>query len=397
MSEFVSGQEYLDSVEPISDEDPGEIAVAELAPEEDIIDAEQAAPSGPPCQACGCPIEAGDKFCPACGTPLANASPLAVDSRDAEIVEAEQANRHFRCDTCGAEVMTQPEQRSIVCPFCDSTYVVEFARDMTTRQPPEFIIGFAFTPQQARERFRRWLAQNSWYRPGDLKQAQIEDKLKGVYLPFWSFNMLAQSRWSASIGEYWYKTETYTTTDSKGRTVTRTRRKRMTEWWPLSGRHHKFYGGYLVSAADGLPQQEAETIKPFQLPALKRYEPFYIAGWLCQEYKMEREEAVERCQEEFYRREQNNIARFLPGDTFRSLHVNTSFGQIHSDLILLPVYMLSYRYKDKVYRFLLNGQTGRCAGAKPMAWHRIGAVAAIVTALIVLIVIVLMLLGAFSG
>ena len=34
-------------------------------------------------------------------------------------------------------------------------------------------------------------------------------------------------------------------------------------------------------------------------------------------------------------------------------------------MILLPIYLLTYRYRDKIYRFLINGQTGKMAGDKP--------------------------------
>ena len=54
-----------------------------------------------------------------------------------------QLTKHFKCQQCGAEVATDPDQRSYVCPFCDSTYVMEFSPDETGRQPPEFVIGFA--------------------------------------------------------------------------------------------------------------------------------------------------------------------------------------------------------------------------------------------------------------
>jgi hypothetical protein len=214
-----------------------------------------------------------------------------------------------------------------------------------------------------------------------------------VYLPFWSFSMLAQSHWSASIGEYWYRTETYTTTDSKGKRVTRTRRVRETEWWPLSGRHHRYYAGFLVSGSKGLAQHEAERIKPFQLPALKRYEAFYLAGWLCEEYSIAREAALDICQTEFYRQEQQNVAAFLPGDTHSSLVVSTNFSAINSDLCLLPVYILSYRYRDKLYRFLINGQTGKTAGDKPLSWKRIGLFAGGIAALVVLLILVMLLIA----
>ncbi|MEQ8791530.1 MAG: zinc ribbon domain-containing protein [Pirellulaceae bacterium] len=364
-------------------------ASTQQAPELVIVDAEIAGPHGAACDACGCPVESHDRFCPGCGAPAAGAETPAAE-------QEETAHRYFRCQNCGSEMATDPAQRSYVCTFCDSTYVVEYSPDISGRQRPEFVIGFAVTPEEARDKFYKWLAENSWFRPGDLKTAAVADKQRGVYLPFWSFSMLAGSRWSANIGEYWYRTETYTTTDSKGRTVTRTRTVRETEWWPLSGRHHRYYSGYLVSGSRGLSQADAERIKPFQLPALKRYEPYFLAGWLCEEYSIEREAALKVCQQVFYQREQQNVAAFLPGDTHRSLNVQTHFRDVNSDLCLLPVYILSYRYQDKVFRFLVNGQTGKVAGDKPVSWRRIWTITGVIAAIVAVLIGVIWLIAALS-
>ena len=310
-------------------------------------------------------MDADDPFCPACGT--------AQEKPQAATDEVQQ--RHFRCKNCGAEVATDPEQRSYVCAFCDSTYVIEFSADESSRQPPEFIIGFAVDQDQAEAKFHAWLRSNRWFRPQDLHSSRIVEKLRGVYLPFWSFSMLAESAWSSSIGEHWYRTETYTTREN-GKTVTKTRRVQETEWWDLRGRHHRYYSGFLVSGSKGLTQAEAETVKPFQLAALKRYQPFYLAGWLSEEYSVSRENALQKCQQEFYGREQQNVGNFLPGDTYRNLRVGTEFADVNSDLILLPVYLLSYRYGDKVYRFMINGQSGRAVGQKPLSVARISAAVA---------------------
>ena len=158
--------------------------------------------------------------------------------------------------------------------------------------------------------------------------------------------------------------------------MTKSRRVQETEWWDLRGRHHRYYSGFLVSGSKGLTQAEAETVKPFQLAALKRYQPFYLAGWLSEEYSVSRENALQKCQQEFYGREQQNVGNFLPGDTYRNLRVGTEFADVNSDLILLPVYLLSYRYGDKVYRFMINGQSGRAVGQKPLSVARISAAVA---------------------
>jgi hypothetical protein len=270
---------------------------------------------------------------------------------------------------------------------------MEFSPTESDRQPPEFVIGFAITPEQSQEAFRKWLRANSWFRPGDLAVASVADKLKGVYLPFWSFTMLAQSQWQAQIGEYWYRTETYTDRDSKGNLVTRTRQVQETEWWPLAGRHHRYYTGYLISGSRGLAQDQSQRIQPFNLPALKRYEPYFLAGWLAEEYSVGRDEALALCQQEFQRREQRNIGAFLPGDTHSGLAVASEFSHVGSDLCLLPTYILSYRYRDKVYRFLLNGQTGKHDGDKPISAKRITVLILAILALIAIIGLAALLLS----
>jgi DNA-directed RNA polymerase subunit RPC12/RpoP len=335
------------------------------------------------CAQCGAPMEAHDRFCPACG---------GEQPAEATVSAAPAAHRHLRCQNCGAEVSVDPNQRSYACAFCESTYVVEFDPAESGRQPPEFVIGFAVTLEQAQSRFVQWLHDNSWFRPSDISSAEIVERLRGVYLPFWSFSMLAESRWSAQIGEYWYRTETYTTTEN-GKTVTRTRQVRETEWWPLGGGHHRYYSGYLVSASRGLPHAEGLRIQPFHLAALKRYQHYFLAGWTAEEYSVVADEALRICQEEFSRREQANIAGHLPGDTHSGLSVESRFSDINSDLILLPVYLLSYRYQNKLYRFLMNGQTGKLAGDKPISGWRIAIAVGLGLAALLVVALLIALLG----
>ncbi|HEY2883057.1 MAG TPA: zinc ribbon domain-containing protein [Pirellulales bacterium] len=341
-----------------------------------------ATPQGRTCANCGSPVDVGDKFCHVCRAP----QPAAQNGAEASATEqTAPATRSIECKNCGAKINVPADQRSVTCPFCDSNYVVEIAADQKSdRQPPEFVIGFAVTPPQALEKFRAWLSEGGMFRPGDLSTAKIEEKLRGVYLPFWSFSMLAQSQWSAKIGEHWYRTETYTT-EENGQTVTHTRTVTETEWWDLAGQHQNYYSGYLVSGSRGLPQNYAEKIKPYRLENLKRYQPYFLAGWLSEEYSVERDAALDLSQQEFQRWEQQNIENFLPGDTHSQVAVDCQFSDVNSDLILLPVYLLSYRYGDKLFRFLLNGQTGKVAGDKPLSGMRIGVAVAI--GLVILLVL----------
>lgn len=357
----------------------------------EIVDRDAQTPQGKPCAACGTPVEPLDKFCPACGTSNPNYAAAAASTRGQEKGASDDGHATLECQNCGAKIQTEPGQRSFTCPFCDSTYVVE-SPAQAGRDPPEFVIGFAITHEQAQEKFSAWLKGGSWFQPGDLFAQAVSDKLKGVYLPFWSFSMLAESDWQAQVGEHWQRTEHYTTRDDKGNLVTRTRQVTETEWWPLNGQHHRYYSGYLVSGSKGLSQNEALSIMPFQLPALRRYEPFFLAGWLAEDYSIGRDEALVQCQQEFYRQEQRNVGAFLPGDTHSGLVVNTRFSQVNSDLCLLPVYVLGYTYRGKLYRFLLNGQTGKTAGQKPTSAAKIALVVGLV-----LLIFLLIFMGALAA
>lgn len=346
-----------------------------------------------PCAACGAPRQRASTFCVACGAPMETPDQPVVASGRSGASASALPDHTFECQNCGSQVLTSIDQRSFACPFCDSSYVTELPVSRAGRQRPEFVIGFAVTAQQAEEKYYEWLGKNSWFRPGDLASKAIAEKQRGVYLPFWHFSMQAQSHWSASIGEYWYRTETYTTTDSKGNRVTHTRQVQETEWWPLSGSHSRYYYGYLVPATKGISAKEAADIQPFQLSALARYRPFYLAGWMAEEYSIPMDSAIEQTMSEFRRRQEQEVTRFLPGDTSRNVLVSTELNVNGSDLILLPVHVLSYRYHNRVYRFLVNGQTGKSVGEKPWSKTRIAIVIGVVVTLVAVVATTIFLLS----
>ena len=41
--------------------------------------------------------------------------------------------------------------------------------------------------------------------------------------------------------------------------------------------------------------------------------------------------------------------------------------------ILLPIYLASYKYEDKIFQVMVNGQTGVVAGQKPVEWWKVWA------------------------
>jgi hypothetical protein len=339
------------------------------------------APRARPCPNCSAPVGPGSVFCPNCGQAIENGAERGGQGGPVQAPAEVDAGSVFTCENCGASVRCDPDSRTAACPFCDTPYVIDRPPDRTGRQTPEFVLGFEIDRGRAEAIYRGWIGGRALFRPGDLAKAALADGLRGIYLPFWSFSVQANSRWRANIGEYWYRTETYTTRDSNGRTVTHTRQVREVEWAPLDGEHKDYYSLDLVSAAKGLPQQDFDQILPYRLDALRRYAPRYLAGWLSEEYTVDRDEALARSQAETRRREQESVAALLPGDTFANLEVETDFSEADSDLILLPVYLRSYCYGGTLYRVIINGQTGRIVGQEPLSTPRIATAIALILAI----------------
>jgi hypothetical protein len=309
------------------------------------------------CASCGSPLDAGTSHCSACGAAIPGAEPPAEAGAPSILTAG------FECRSCGATVTCEPGRGSLPCTFCGSVYVVELSGEGVNRLVPELVVPFRVGQEQTAAAFSHW-CRGGFFTPGDVATAGRLDRLQGIYIPFWTFSMKADSVWQADIGEYWWETRG----SGKNR-----KRVRHTEWHPLSGRHHSYHYHYLVSGSQGLPQEEAEEVFPFDLRAMRRYRPEHLAGWLAEPFAVTRENALSVCQQRFNEIEGERIARFLPGDTYQGLEWETSFSEVSDDLLLLPFWIGTYTYEGKLYRFVLNGQTGKATGTRPRSPWKITA------------------------
>jgi hypothetical protein len=78
----------------------------------------------------------------------------------------------------------------------------------------------------------------------------------------------------------------------------------------------------------------------------------------------------------------------IGGDHQRIHGVSTQLSDIKFKHVLLPVWISAYRYRDKAYRFVINGQTGEVSGESPKSWIKIALLAAaILVGLFILLVL----------
>ena len=278
---------------------------------------------------------------------------------------------HLECQTCGASLLVDPNQRTATCPYCASPQVMERPPQMD-RPAPHFAVGFTMTKEGAQGSVKEWLGRRSFFVQSSVKTGTVE-AIKGVYTPAYLYSAMATSNYSAQIGENYQETETYTTTDSNGNTVVRTRTVTKTEWRSLWGQHSQYVMDVLVTASRAIPNPELEAIEPFDLRTMRRYTPAVISGWIAEEptltlpecYGLARGEAMDKIGKE--------LEAFMPGDSHQALTFNTILDRETTELIYVPIWVLAIRHDPQKppFRVLINGQTGKIYGKAPLSWLKI--------------------------
>jgi DNA-directed RNA polymerase subunit RPC12/RpoP len=287
--------------------------------------------------------------------------------------ESSEAQR-VKCDKCGAETTMPPESAAGICPFCGANMV--FTGSVSRLIKPEALLPFKISQKEAFDSFRRWI-RKLWFAPGDLKKyAESEGKLAGVYVPYWTYDSDTTTFYSGERGDYYYTTENYTVQEN-GRTVVRSRQVRHTRWTPAAGTVHNSFDDILILASKSLPRKYADSLEPWDLPNLVAYADEYISGFRAESYQISLPEGFEAAKAVMAGIIQNSIRQDIGGDEQRIHSTQTQYGNITFKLILLPVWLSAYRFRDKVFRILINARTGEVQGERPFSgWKIAGAILA---------------------
>ncbi|XXT46783.1 hypothetical protein WMF23_36005 [Sorangium sp. So ce542] len=277
----------------------------------------------------------------------------------------------LECETCGASLRVEADQRTAVCPYCASPSVVE-RPPSNDRPSPHFVLGFAMARESAQGAVAAWLGKRSLFVQSSVKKGTI-DAIRGVYTPAYLYSAMAQTRYAAQIGENYQETETYTTTDDKGNTVTRTRVVTRTEQRHLEGQRATYVMDVLVVASRAVQNAELEALEPFDLRTMRRYTPAVLSGWVAEEPTLTQAECYALARREALEKIGRDLQGFMPGDSHHGLTHETRLDQETLELIYVPLWVLAIRHDPRKppFRVLINGQTGAIHGKAPLSWVKI--------------------------
>lgn len=263
------------------------------------------------------------------------------------------------CKACGAESVYDALEIAAVCPFCGSNQVME-ASDQKTMAPGG-VVPFRITDEKASQLFQNWI-KKKWFCPKLAKKSAKAKSFKGIYLPYWTFDVKTDSEYTAEYG--------------KDRRVKQGKEmKTVTDWYPTNGVYREAFDDELVCAATNHSQSMLNGLEPFDTADNKSYKPEYVAGFIAERYAVGIRDAWKMAKESIGQKLFANVARKIReekrADRVRSLNLNIKYADITYKYLLLPVWLSSYKYKDKVYQFMVNGQTGKVSGKTPISTPKV--------------------------
>ncbi|HNQ73988.1 MAG TPA: zinc ribbon domain-containing protein [Verrucomicrobiota bacterium] len=336
------------------------------------------------CPACGAAAEWNPAkqalICPFCGTTspaqveLNAAGEQAIKEHDlvAAIRNIPDDKRGWqakktsvKCQSCQAISVFDPERVGQRCNFCGSAALVTY-EEIKEAFSPESLLPFKISETQVRENIRRWYGSR-WFAPSKLKRAALTDTVKGLYIPYWTFDAQVHADWTAEAGYYYYETETYR--DANGRTQTRQVQKVRWQW--CSGSLDHFFDDELVSASRGVQPDLLGRVEPFPTRELTPYNAGFVSGWVVERYQIDLVSAARHAREVMEGKVYSLCASQVPGDTHRNLNVNSDYSRQTFKHILVPVWLLAYNYGARAFQVVINGYTGAIAGRYPKSWVKI--------------------------
>jgi predicted RNA-binding Zn-ribbon protein involved in translation (DUF1610 family) len=276
-----------------------------------------------------------------------------------------EERRELACESCGAVVATSPDTLTSTCAFCGSNRVL--ARDAAGDVlRPTSLLPFTVAQERCRTLASEWLGRG-WMHPAELRDVRALKGLTGIYLPYWTFDAHIRAAWKAEVGTR--RTERYY---SDGEWKTRT----VIDWDWRSGRVSVPINDHVLPGTGHVSRVILDKILPFNLNELTEYDAGYLAGWQTKTYDVQLQDAWQLAKQEMRAKAKDACYSDTGSSHVRNMRMTADFADERWRYILLPVYLASYPFDDSVFQVMVNGQTGKVAGQKPIAWLKVWLVIA---------------------
>ncbi len=339
------------------------------------------------CKNCGAPLRFSPieetlkcEFCQ--GTESINSSLEEIKEYDLSKALAE-LNRHnekkitkeVKCSKCSATFTMNPYSFSSNCPYCGTPAIIDFVKEIT----PQSLLPFQLSQKEAKEAFKKWVG-SLWFAPSKLTKFLSDDeKLKGYYLPHWTYDAKTVSDYHGQRGDIYYITVERTVI-VEGREVRQRVQEPRVRWTPVSGRVYNEFDDITIGASKTISYSILDNLAPWYTKKLVPFNEKYLAGFTSEEYTIGLDNGFELAKVKMNRIIRQTVHQDIGGDQQQILSLRTNYHDTSYKNVLFPIWTAQFKWKNRTYNYAINAQTGKVSGERPYSWLKIALV--VVTLLI---------------
>ena len=266
------------------------------------------------------------------------------DSDEAKTLQA------FTCSSCGAELVCDENTMATECVYCGNPTMIPKRFDGMLK--PDFVIPFKKTKQDAVNALKEFY-KGHMLLPSNFTANNRVEAIQPMYVPFWLFDskINAQAEFRAEKHH-----------------VINTPKEVITEISVYNCRRAATMSFERIPVDGSKKMDDAymESIEPFDYGELVAFSAAYLTGYLADKYDVTAEESAARAD----KRVENSAVEVLQNsvENFDAVHLENvavvkDVGKV--SYAMVPVWILTTRYQDKPYTFMMNGQTGKVVGSLP--------------------------------
>ena len=267
--------------------------------------------------------------------------------------DAEEAAgmKTYNCPSCGAELICDATTAATSCPYCGNPTVVP--GQFTGGLKPELVIPFKLDKEAAVAALKKYYKGKKFLPKAFSEQNHIQE-IQGVYVPFW----LCDCQVDGSATYHARNTRTWKEGDYE---ITET------DHYQVERSGRIAFERIPVDASTKMPDAHMDAIEPYDYNDLRAFSSAYLPGFLADRYDVSQQDSLPRIQNRAQTSAKVELRNTVKGyDAVATENEDYQFRESGMKYALLPVWMLSTKWKDQNFLFAMNGQTGKLVGDLPV-------------------------------
>ena len=263
----------------------------------------------------------------------------------------------FTCSSCGAQIVCDENTMATECCYCGNPTMLpsRFAGMLK----PDFVIPFKKTKEDAVAALKKFY-EGKKLLPSAFTSHNRVEAIQAMYVPFWLFD-------SAITASGTYHATRDSVVETEDEIITTTMHYNCVREGTMSFEHIP------VDGSEKMDDSFMESIEPFDYSDMVPFSTAYLAGYLADKYDVDADAAVKRADERVVKSAEGCLEATVNGYTMVSDNGDCAVVKNENAVhyAMAPVWILTTRYKDKPYTFMMNGQTGKFVGSLPIDYGKL--------------------------